>query len=98
MAALTPPTIKKGVLNRLPFLADTAPNTEKIDDFTSEVFAELQHVLGKTDAEYLDEDNYNPKETSLISDIVAIYLIQRKTITNMEGSEGAASTATSILK
>lgn len=85
------------VLNRIPFMVAGAASTELINDNTAEVFAELQVVLAKSDAEYLDEDNYLPKETSLIADMVGVQILYRRIISNMEGVAGAAATGNKIL-
>lgn len=91
MAALTPPSIQKGVYNRLPFVTKSDSNDDLINDFTADFFSELQNGLSKANDKYMDEDNYSNAERSLFSDLVACKLLVRRAVQNMEGGDGVVA-------
>jgi hypothetical protein len=75
-------TIYKMVLNRLPFLEDSATNTELISNFTLEVMWELEvcfKIKDKTtpsnDANVGQEDFYTTIQKTIIADILAVYIL-----------------------
>ena len=100
MAELTPPTIKEGVYNRLPFLVSPTANTI-INFYTAEAFAEVKRPLRKGEQgaalSYLDEDSYNGLEKSMVSDIVSYYILTKSAIAKTEGVAGATTPAAKIL-
>ena len=86
------------VYTRLPFLTVSNDNDTILEVYKFEVFYELQGVFEKTDDQLEDEAEYKGKERSIVADIIAIQLLGRRAITNMEGTGGAAATGNKILK
>lgn len=104
MAALTPPTIKESVYNRIPYLdSSEESNDTLIDQWTAEVMSELKAPLGKSDDDasekyYLELDAYSNQENSLIADMVAVNLLLVHVIKNAEGDSSGAGQAGKMLK
>lgn len=68
-------TIIKMVLNRLPFLTDTVPNTLLISDFILEVMSELEPCFRVGEALIGLESSYTKGQRVCIADFVAYYIM-----------------------
>lgn len=85
------------VYNRLPFLSENADTDAIIAIFKAEVYYELQGVLTKSDVQLEDDAAYSGKERSLIADVVAIQMLSRRALENMEGLTGSAAGGNKVL-
>lgn len=93
-------SVKQMVLNRLPFLADTAANTLLLSQYTLEAMYELEYCFrirvmedGTEDmARVGNEQFYNVYQLSIVSDLVALYVLMTQFIGNMGGIASDVST------
>lgn len=78
------------VYTRLPFLIESVNNDEIISGFIIEVMSELEVCfkkgLNEFEGEDWDENQYNLTQKSIIADLVCVYILMLKMLSNVGGS------------